>query len=120
RVLSRARVIRHLRSRPSGVPGVPSTARRASVIGVCASVGGPLVLARVLEALPADFPIPVLVVQHIAAGFTDGLASWLDRTVPLPVSVAAQGTRAGPGVWLPPHGAHPPLAGRRRGGRDPR
>ena len=114
RVLSRARVIRHLRSRPSGVPGVPSTARRASVIGVCASVGGPLVLARVLEALPADFPIPLLVVQHIAAGFTDGLASWLDRTVPLPVSVAAQGTRAGPGVWLAPDGAHLTLAAGRR------
>jgi two-component system chemotaxis response regulator CheB len=73
---------------------------------MCASTGGPQVLARLLETLPADYPIPLLVVQHIAAGFTDGLARWLCRAVPLPVGVAADGEHAGPGIHIAPEGAH--------------
>jgi len=106
KVLSRARVIRHPRARLAGLPRLPALARHAAVIGVSASTGGPQILARMLEALPADYPIPLLVVQHIADGFTDGLVSWLDRTVRLPVRIAAQGTRADPGVWIAPEGAH--------------
>ena len=79
-LLSRVRVIRHPRAR-LGTRGRSRPARRASVIGVCASIGGPQVLASLLGALPADYPIPVLVVQHIAAGFTDGLVRWLDQAV---------------------------------------
>jgi len=60
-----------------------------------------------LKALPADYPIPVLIVQHIAAGFTEGLARWLDDAAEIPVRVAEPGTpTAGPGVWLAPDGAH--------------
>jgi two-component system chemotaxis response regulator CheB len=61
---------------------------------------------RLLNALPADYPIPVLVVQHIAAGFTDGMASWLDRSVQIPVAVASDGMPVTPGAWLAPEGAH--------------
>ena len=104
-LLSRVRVIRHPRAR-LGTRGDPVPARRASVIGVCASVGGPQVLASLLGALPADYPIPVLVVQHIAAGFTDGLVRWLDQAVRVPVGVAVPGARASPGVWFAPEGAH--------------
>jgi two-component system, chemotaxis family, protein-glutamate methylesterase/glutaminase len=107
RMLSRAHVIRHLSARLSEAPGL---ARRASVIGVCASVGGPQVLVRLLEALPADYPIPILVVQHIAAGFTEGLVGWLDRTVTIGVGIAAEGTRPAPGVWLAPENTHLTLA----------
>jgi two-component system chemotaxis response regulator CheB len=80
------------------------------VIGICASVGGPQVLMRLLDALPADYPIPILVVQHIAAGFTDGLVHWLDQTVVVPVGIAASGAPAGAGVWFAPEGAHLTLA----------
>lgn len=106
KVLSRARVIRHLRGRlKAGTPD-RGPSRRASVIGVCASAGGPQILARLLDALPADYPIPILVVQHMAAGFTDGLSGWLDQTVRLPVGIAADGALAGPGARIAPEGAH--------------
>jgi two-component system chemotaxis response regulator CheB len=80
--------------------------RVAKVIGICASTGGPQALASILGALPASFPIPVLVVQHISAGFTEGLAHWLDGAVALPVQLAQSGVQADAGVWLAPDGAH--------------
>ncbi len=78
----------------------------ASVVGICASTGGPGALAQVLCHLPAEFELPVLVVQHMGGGFIDGLAGWLDGEVPLPVAVATAGERLGPGIRLAPEGAH--------------
>jgi two-component system, chemotaxis family, protein-glutamate methylesterase/glutaminase len=110
KVLSRVRVIRHPRARLAARFGAGGPARRASVVGICASTGGPQILAHLLETLPADYPVPVLVVQHIAAGFTEGLVSWLDRSAAVPVGLAAHQARAGPGVWIAPEGAHLALA----------
>jgi len=106
KLLSRARVIRHLRAGFQVGPAARGLARRSSVIGVCASTGGPQILARLLQALPADYPIPLLIVQHIGTGFTKGLADWLSQTVRLPVAIAADGASAGPGAWIAPDGAH--------------
>jgi two-component system, chemotaxis family, protein-glutamate methylesterase/glutaminase len=111
RVLCRATVIRHLRAGLKSRPDPPLPAHAASVIGICASTGGPQTLARLLNGLPADYPIPVLVVQHIGAGFTDGLADWLDQEVGLPVAMARDGARAAPGAWIAPAGAHLKLTG---------
>ena len=106
RALSRANVIRHPRARLSARPAALGVARRASVIGVCASAGGPQMLLLLLGALPADYPIPILIVQHMAAGFTEGLVRWLDQAVDIPVGVAEPGVLAAPGGWLAPEGAH--------------
>jgi two-component system chemotaxis response regulator CheB len=111
KMLSRARVIRHPRARLAAVTNSAGAPRRASAIGVCASTGGPEMLMFLLTALPADYPVPLLIVQHMAAGFTDGLVRWLDRAVAMPVGVAADGMRAGPGAWIAPHGAHLTLTG---------
>jgi two-component system, chemotaxis family, protein-glutamate methylesterase/glutaminase len=113
RLLSHAPVIRHPRARlrKTPVPQRPQRpGRRASVIGMCGSTGGPYVLSRLLGDLPAEYPIPILVVQHISAGFTDGLVHWLDQSVPLPVRIAADGAPLRPGVWIAPEGAHLKLA----------
>ena len=110
KVLSRAQVIRHPRARLRGGPPDLVHARRASAVGVCSSTGGPQILARLLEALPADYQVPVLVVQHIAPGFTDGLVRWLDHSVAVPVRLAEEGLVAGPGAWIAPEGAHLILA----------
>ncbi len=111
-VLGRARVIRHPLARLTARPGAEAQARRASVIGVCASLGGPQLLMFLLKSLPADYPIPILIVQHIAAGFTEGLARWLDRSAAIPVALAEPGMEAaGPGAWLAPDGAHLLLTG---------
>ena len=106
KMLSQARVIRHPRARLAAVTNATGAPRRASAIGVCASTGGPEMLMFLLTALPADYPVPLLIVQHMAAGFTEGLVRWLDRAVAMPVDVAANGLRAGPGAWIAPHGAH--------------
>jgi two-component system chemotaxis response regulator CheB len=77
-----------------------------NVIGICASTGGPRALETVFAGLPATFPIPLLVVQHMTAGFTEGLASWLDHRSPLPVALAADRQPLTPGVLIAPDGAH--------------
>ncbi len=110
RLLSHAQVIRHPRAGLRQTPGRQRPGRRASVIGICGSTGGPYALARLLGDLPADYPVPILVVQHISAGFTEGLVNWLDQSVSLPVRMAADGMPAGPGAWIAPDAAHLKLA----------
>ncbi|HZH53105.1 MAG TPA: chemotaxis-specific protein-glutamate methyltransferase CheB [Microvirga sp.] len=61
---------------------------RPSIMGIAASTGGPPALAKVLSALPANFPIPILLVQHMGAPFMEGFASWLDGLLPLDVRIA--------------------------------
>lgn len=89
-------------SRSAGVP----TDRHADVIGIAASTGGPVALCTVLAALPADFAVPIVVVQHIAHGFLDGLIAWLDGRIVLPVRQASDGQRLAAGVALAPEHAH--------------
>jgi len=105
RVISHASVLRHPQARLATQPP-PSQPRVASAVGICSSAGGPPVLAQVLGGLPADYQVPILVVQHISAGFTESLAHWLDQKSPLSVRVAEDGQIAGPGVWIAPEGAH--------------
>src|SRR5918993_48772 len=61
---------------------------RPSIMGIAASTGGPPALAKVLGALPPDFPLPILLVQHMGAPFMDGFASWLNGLVSLDVRLA--------------------------------
>jgi len=103
RMASRIKVITHprgrLRPRPADVAAVPgrrlSSARTTEVrvVVIGASTGGPPALAAVLRHLPVGFAPAVLVVQHMAQGFVEGLASWLDGCCPLPVGVGAGGRR---------------------------
>jgi two-component system chemotaxis response regulator CheB len=82
-------------------------ARRPGVIAIAASTGGPPALARLLGALPADFPLPILVVQHMGAPFMEGFAAWLDGQVALKVALAVDGEMAAPGrVYVAPGDRH--------------
>lgn len=95
--------IRRAVTPPGGDPGL--TARRVKVIAVGASTGGPQALATLLSELPADLEPAVVVVQHMADGFIEGLASWLDGLCPLPVAVGGNGKRLQPGtVTIAPSG----------------
>ena len=128
RVASRARVITHPRGRlrQSGFTKSPSEAAfvtgkpvsndatkaaaapvperidalrdpvRLVVIG--ASTGGPQALAQLFSELPADFEPAVLVVQHMADGFIESLAGWLDELSPLRVTVGESGRKLQPGM----------------------
>lgn len=67
------------------------------MVGVVASTGGPNALVKVLGGLPANFSLPVCVVQHIGADFIAGFAHWLDGLVSLPVTVACHDESPLPG-----------------------
>jgi two-component system chemotaxis response regulator CheB len=76
---------------------------RVKVIAIGASTGGPPVLQTILAALPRDLPTPVLIVQHMAAGFTQGFVQWLAQTSSLPVHLAAHDEPVRPGhVYVAP------------------
>lgn len=106
RPIGSARPSRDLRARPDSM-SVPGPRTRPSVLAVAASTGGPPALAKVVGALPKDFPLPVLVVQHMGATFMEGFAAWLDGVVPLPVGLTRDGDRAEPGrVYVAPGDRH--------------
>ena len=91
--------------RPPSTRPVP-LARHGTVLAVGASTGGPPAVAALLRGL-AGLPVPVLLVQHMAADFVPALARWLDDTCPLPVAVAVDGEALRPGhVHLAPGGRH--------------
>jgi len=72
----------------------------AEVIAIAASTGGPRALHQIFSALPVDFRIPILIVQHIASGFGEGLARQLDVGCGLRVRLAGDGETVRPGVVL--------------------
>ena len=87
---------------PAPRPAEPAPARlRAVAIG--ASTGGPPALQAMLAALPEDFPAPILIVQHMAAGFIQGFADWLAQSSKLSVHLATHGETLLPGhVYVAP------------------
>ena len=83
----------------------PATGIRC--VGIGASTGGPVVLQTILGGLPADFPAPLLIVQHIAHGFLGSLAEWLNQSTAFPVHIAIEGIHPLPGhAYLAPDDRH--------------
>ena len=81
------------------------TAADIHVVAIGASTGGPLALKTILSGLERGFPVPVLVVQHITAGFLQGFVDWLNQASGLPIHVATHGERILPGnVYIAPDG----------------
>ena len=77
------------------------------LVAIGASTGGPPVLQTILTALPKPFPVPIVIVQHIAGGFVQGLADWLAQTTGMTVRLASEGELARPGhVYLASDGCH--------------
>jgi len=83
------------------------TGHEIRIVAIGASTGGPAALYQILGALPADFPAPILVVQHISFGFVQGLSGWLDAACKLHVKVAENRERIQPGtVYIAPDEHH--------------
>lgn len=90
---------------PPPVVGRGPKTPKTKVIAIGASTGGPLTLQTILRALPENFPVPVLIVQHMAAGFIQGFVEWLNQTCGRRVQVAADQDRLVPGhVFVAPDG----------------
>jgi len=102
----------------SEVPDAPRLPFR--VLGLVASTGGPNALTQLLGGLPADFGLPILLIQHITPCFLEGFVTWLEGLCPFRVRLAQDGDLPVPGtVYVPPADWHLRLAGGRlRLGRD--
>jgi two-component system response regulator WspF len=93
----------------------PAPLRTPPLVAIGASTGGPEVLARILAGLPNPFGAAIVVIQHIAADFAPGLASWLTSQASLPVRLAREGDELVPGeVLLAGTDEHLVLRGDRR------
>jgi chemotaxis response regulator CheB len=79
----------------------------STLVAIGASAGGPRALCQIFRALPADFPCPVVVVQHMTSGFLDGLVAWIAEEAKMPLGVAEEGERPQPGIgYFAPAGCH--------------
>jgi two-component system chemotaxis response regulator CheB len=114
RAMAGVKVVRHRPPMPppgstpaTGRP--PYTPRTLGVraVAIAASTGGPAALHAVLSRLPKDFAAPILVVQHMAKGFTAGFAEWLSSAAAVPVSIASEGEALESGrVYVAPDDRH--------------
>ncbi|EMP55852.1 chemotaxis-specific protein-glutamate methyltransferase [Marinobacter santoriniensis NKSG1] len=75
-------------------------AKHYSVVGIGTSTGGPVALQKVLTVLPASFPAPIVLVQHMPASFTPAFAERLNRLCKIEVRQAADGDVLRPGLAL--------------------
>ncbi|MGE5621226.1 MAG: chemotaxis-specific protein-glutamate methyltransferase CheB [archaeon] len=117
KLLSEIRLIKRFgKSTPSGqnhaaeVPKeLPANKSGAApeIIAIAASTGGPLVLQKILSSLPEGFSIPVVVIQHIVAGFTLDFARWLGETSRIPIVIPQNTEEVLPGrCYVAPGGQH--------------
>ena len=78
---------------------------RPRIVVIGSSTGGPRALMQVLERLPAQFPAPIVIAQHMPAQFTSAMAKWLADHCPLNIVEAADDMRLTPGgVYIGPGG----------------
>ena len=114
KLMSEVKVIKRW-ARHNRQPIVPSTPvvevgklpSHVHVVAIGCSTGGPMVLKTIISGLPDNFPVPVLIVQHISPGFIEGFVQWLTASSSLPVKVAAYGEYLLPGhAYVAPDGFH--------------
>lgn len=123
KILSRVRVITHIRGRRERTlepMPLPTDAVEAlspggrSLVAIGSSTGGPSALLNVLGRLPENFPVPIVVAQHIAEGFIPGLVGWLDSGCKIKVKAAEDGESVRPGIaYFAPTGGNLEVEGGR-------
>ncbi|HUL16835.1 MAG TPA: chemotaxis response regulator protein-glutamate methylesterase [Terriglobales bacterium] len=99
-------------SAPLGMPVQPrkfpaAVPSRVDILAIGTSTGGPNALAAVIPSIPANFPVPIVIVQHMPKVFTKLLAARLDSLSPLTIQEGQQGCPLKPGeAWLAPGDYH--------------
>ncbi|MDR3145076.1 MAG: chemotaxis-specific protein-glutamate methyltransferase CheB [Treponema sp.] len=98
------------RSGPEGAAdpaGGRGAGRRVRALVIAASTGGPRALCSICGALPGNFPVPILLVQHNSSGFDRGFVQWLNGYTQLDVVLAAEGDLPAPGkIYMAPTDRH--------------
>lgn len=70
------------------------------LIAIGSSTGGPAALAEILSKLPGNLNAGIVIIQHVDAEFSSGLATWLDEQTSLKVRIAKNGDQPAPGLAL--------------------
>lgn len=92
-------------SETSPAKSVRASGKQYKVLAIGTSTGGPVALQTILTQLPANFPHPILLIQHMPAAFTPAFAMRLNSLCKIKVKEAEQGDRLMPGVaYLAPGG----------------
>lgn len=108
KLLAKVRVVTHIGGRNVTLPSRKETGEGVPrVVAIASSTGGPKALSVVLPEIPADFPAPIVVAQHIADGFAEGMVSWLGAISKVRVKVGEDGETLAPAtVYIAPSERH--------------
>jgi two-component system, chemotaxis family, protein-glutamate methylesterase/glutaminase len=88
-------------------PLLRATAARIEILAIGTSTGGPNALAELLPAIPSDFPVPIVIVQHMPPLFTRMLAERLNKKTAIRVHEGSPGMKLEPGhAWIAPGDHH--------------
>lgn len=90
--------------------------KQPKILVIGASTGGPVALAEVLIALPANFPLPIVLVQHMPENFTKAFADRLNKQCNIRVREAVDGDQLEPGLALLAPGGKQLMLDKRNGG----
>ncbi|CAM3890458.1 protein-glutamate methylesterase/protein-glutamine glutaminase [Rheinheimera salexigens] len=89
-----------------------ASGKQYKLVAIGTSTGGPVALQRIITALPADFPLPIVLIQHMPAAFTGAFAQRLNGLAKIKVKEAEEGDVLQPGVaYLAPGGKQMLLEG---------
>ncbi|MBE0379460.1 protein-glutamate methylesterase/protein-glutamine glutaminase [Pseudoalteromonas prydzensis] len=100
---------------PSAGPAatIRASGKKYQIVAIGTSTGGPVALQTILTQLPANFPHPILLIQHMPAAFTPAFAARLNGLCKIQVKEAQQGDKLMPGVaYLAPGGQQMLIEGR--------
>lgn len=78
-------------------PSSVSRIQTPQIVAIGVSTGGPSVLRTILNGLGTNFPLPILIVQHISPGFLQSMVEWLIQTTGFPTRIALSGEKPRPG-----------------------
>ncbi len=114
KLMSEVKVVRKFnRNQKTALPSDVSTklSQKAfsgiEIIGIGASTGGPPVLQTLLSTLSHDFSIPIIIVQHIATGFLDGMVAWLSKHTEMTLAIPKTGDPISGGhIYFAPEDHH--------------
>jgi two-component system chemotaxis response regulator CheB len=81
--------------------------KNIKLVAIGSSTGGPQVLKEIFQFIRKDFPLPIVVVQHIAKNFCEPMVIWLNELSPLEIKLAEQNETLKPGkIYFAPDEYH--------------
>ena len=99
-------------------PRFQASGKQYKLVAIGTSTGGPVALQRIITALPADFPLPIVLIQHMPAAFTGAFAQRLNSLAKIEVREAQDNDLLRPGVaYLAPGGKQMLIDGNERDAR---